>query len=93
MDKAVADYLEGQQDVKSLAKESLKGLKSYSKAYRIMQVVKYKTKTASYSFFKRAFDIVVGLVGTLCLLPIMLFVKVANLFHGDRESIIFKQRK
>jgi len=93
MDKAVADYLEGQQDVKSLAKESLKGLKSYSKAYRIMQVVKYKTKTASYSFFKRAFDIVVGLVGTLCLLPIMLFVKVANLFHGDRESIIFKQNR
>lgn len=93
MDKAVADYLEGQQDVKSLAKESLKGLKSYSKAFRFIQVVRHKTKTGTYSFSKRLFDIIVGLVGTICLLPIMLVVKVANLFSGDRESIIFKQKR
>ena len=93
MDKAIADYLGGQQDVKSLAKESLKGLKSYSRAFRFIQVVRHKTKQGSYSIFKRAFDIVVGLVGTICLLPIMLVVKIANLFHGDRESIIFKQKR
>ena len=93
MDKAVADYVGGQQDVKSLAKESLKGLRSYSRAFRFIQVVRHKTKQGSYSIFKRAFDIVVGLVGTICLLPIMLVVKIANLFHGDRESIIFKQKR
>lgn len=93
MDKAVADYLEGQQDVKSLAKESLKGLRSYSKAFRFIQIVRQKTKSSSYRIFKRMFDIAVGLVGTICLLPIMLVVKIANLFHGDRESIIFKQKR
>lgn len=93
MDKAVADYLEGQQDVKSLAKESLKGLRSYSKAFRFIQIVRQKTKSSSYRIFKRMFDIAVGLVGTICLLSIMLVVKIANLFHGDRESIIFKQKR
>ncbi|MBQ3409308.1 MAG: sugar transferase [Clostridia bacterium] len=93
MDKAVADYIENQQDVKSLAKENLKTLKSYSRAFRFIQIAKYNTKRGSYSFLKRAFDIMVGLIGTLCLLPIMLFVKVANLFQGDRESIIFKQKR
>ena len=93
MDKAIADYVGSQQDVKSLARESLKGLKSYSKAFRFIQVVRHKTKTGTYSFSKRMFDIIVGLVGTICLLPIMLVVKVANLFSGDRESIIFKQKR
>ena len=93
MDKAIVDYLEGQQDVKSLAKESLKGLKSYSRAFRFIQVVRHKTKETSYSFSKRLFDIIVGLIGTICLLPIMLFVKVANLFNGDKESIIFSQKR
>lgn len=93
MDKAIADYLEDQQDVKSLAKESLKGLRSYSKAFRFVQVVRHKTKQGSYCLFKRLFDIVVGLIGTICLLPIMLVVKIANLFQGDKESIIFKQKR
>ena len=93
MDKIVAEDLEVQQDVKSLAKENLKALARYSKTFRFMQVLKYKTRTGTYSIFKRAFDIIVGLVGTLCLLPIMLFVKIANLFHGDREKIIFKQKR
>ena len=47
MDKAVADYLEGQQDVKSLAKESLKELKSYSRIFRYIQVARHKTKAGS----------------------------------------------
>ncbi len=93
MDKAVADYLEGQQDVKSLAKESLKELRSYSKIYRCLQVARHKAKTGSYRIFKRTFDIIVGLVGTICLLPVMLIVKIANLFSGDKESIIFKQKR
>ena len=93
MDKAVADYLEGQQDVKSLAKESLKELRSYSKIYRGIQVVRHKAKTSSYRVFKRTFDIIVGLVGTICLLPVMLIVKIANLFNGDKEKIIFEQKR
>lgn len=93
MDKIVAEELVGQQDVKALAKENLKAIASYSKRFRFMQVLKHKSKTASYSFVKRVFDIMVGLVGTICLLPVMLFVKIANLFHGDTESIIFKQKR
>ena len=93
MDKIVAEEVGVQQDVKALAKENLKALAGYSKRFRFMQVLKHKTKTGSYSFLKRAFDILVGFVGTLCLLPIMLFVKIANLFHGDKESIIFKQKR
>ena len=93
MDKIVAEELGVQQDVKALAKENLKALAGYSKRFRFIQVLKYKTRTSSYSFFKRAFDILVGFVGTLCLLPVMLFVKIANLFHGDKKETERTEKK
>lgn len=92
MDKIVAEELI-QPDVKAIAKENLKALAIYSQKYRFIQILRYRTKTMSYSFFKRAFDIIVGFVGTLFLLPIMLFVKIANILNGDTTSIIFKQKR
>lgn len=63
---------------------------------------KVKSKTKSilrklwngfYEFCKRAVDIVAGLCGMICLLPIMLFVKIAYLKDGDKAPIMFKQKR
>ena len=93
MDKIMAEDIGIQQDVKALARENLGGLASYSKRFRIMQLIKYTVKKGSYSVFKRIFDICVGLVGTVLLLPIMLFVKIANLFSGDNDPVLFRQKR
>ncbi len=62
--------------------------------------VKKETKTilaklwnGFYAFVKRAVDIVAGLVGMICLVPIMLFVKIAYLLDGDTAPIMFKQKR
>lgn len=91
MDKTVADYLENQQDVKSLAKENIRALALYSRKFRLMQLLKYHAKNDPYRITKRLFDIVVGLVGTMMLLPLILLVKIANLRHGDKDPVLFKQ--
>lgn len=46
-----------------------------------------------YAILKRAVDIVAGLVGCICLIPIMLFVKIAYLKNGDNAPILFKQNR
>ena len=93
MDKIMAEEIGVQQDVKVLAGEDFGDLASYSKKFRIIQIIKYTAKRESYSVLKRLFDICVGLVGTLLLLPIMLFVKIANLLSGDNDPILFKQKR
>lgn len=98
MDKSVADIgglqeVQQEQSVKALTGEKIKGIASYSKKFRIIQTVKHNVKTGTYSFIKRAFDICVGLVGTILLLPIMAIVKLANIKNGDREPVLFKQRR
>lgn len=46
-----------------------------------------------YAFCKRTIDIIAGLVGIICLIPIMLVVKIAYMLDGDREPILFKQER
>ena len=46
-----------------------------------------------YFAVKRLFDIFVGLVGTILLLPIALIVKIAYLIDGDKAPIIFRQAR
>lgn len=93
MDKTVEGYLGNQQDVKSFAKENIKALAIYSKKFRLRQLLKYYYKTGPYRITKRAFDIVVGFVGIIMLVPLMLFVKLANMKHGDFEPVLFKQKR
>ena len=46
-----------------------------------------------YFFVKRIFDIFVGLIGLVFLLPVSLIVKIAYMINGDFESIIYKQAR
>lgn len=46
-----------------------------------------------YLISKRMIDICAGLVGTICLLPLMLIVKVMNVMSGDYESIFHVQNR
>ena len=46
-----------------------------------------------YFAVKRLFDIFVGLVGTILLLPIALVIKIAYLIDGDKAPIFYKQKR
>ena len=46
-----------------------------------------------YQGFKRLVDIVFGLLGAICLLPLMLLVKVSYLLTGDTKSIFYTQTR
>ena len=78
---------------RAISKSEVKSLAKHSKAFRAMQLVKHHLKNDTYKFVKRAFDIFVGLVGTMLLLPIMAIVKLANLKNGDKEPVLFKQKR
>lgn len=95
MEKAIgqAEAIEQQHMSKTITKGEIKSIARTSKAFRAMQIIKYHLKTDPYKFCKRTFDICVGLVGTMLLLPIMFFVKLANLKNGDNAPILFKQKR
>lgn len=82
-----------QQKSRDIVKGEFKALARYSKSFKDIQVIKNQLKNYSYRFFKRTFDIGVGLIGTMLLLPIMAVVKIANLKHGDNEPVLFKQKR
>ena len=46
-----------------------------------------------YFKFKRIFDIVIGIIGLIFLLPLAMFIKINYLLDGDKESIIYKQER
>jgi len=46
-----------------------------------------------YAIFKRLFDILVGFVGILCLVPITIVVKLVSIYNKDYNSIFFKQER
>lgn len=47
----------------------------------------------AYFTTKRIFDIVVSLIGLICLLPLMVVVKISYMLTGDFESIFFTQNR
>lgn len=46
-----------------------------------------------FLIIKRLFDIVVGIIGLILLIPIIVVVKIATLCSGDKESIFFTQNR
>ena len=96
MDKLATDVgeISAQQDsVKAITKREVKALAKNSRVFRAMQILRQHVKLDSYRFIKRAFDISVGAIGIMMLLPIMLFVKIANLTHGDKAPVMLKQKR
>ena len=46
-----------------------------------------------YRFIKRTFDIVCGLIGVICLIPMALIIKIAYMCSGDFYTIILTQNR
>lgn len=54
---------------------------------------RYNLSYVVYLAIKRFFDIVASSLGCLTLLPVMIVVKIANLFSGDKAPIFYKQKR
>lgn len=46
-----------------------------------------------YLAIKRVFDIAIGLIGCIILLPVFLIIKIAYLASGDSASVVYTQRR
>ena len=46
-----------------------------------------------YHFFKRLFDIIVGLIGIIMLIPLTIIIKIVSLVNKDTNSIFYKQKR
>lgn len=53
----------------------------------------FSSQQLAYQFFKRICDIVLGIIGCICMLPIMAFVKLAYVLTGDHAPIIYSQKR
>ena len=54
---------------------------------------KISLKELSYRFIKRTFDIICGLIGVICLIPMALIIKIAYMCSGDFYTIILTQNR
>ena len=59
----------------------------------VVTLTRNKEPRYGYRFIKRMFDIIVGLIGCLMLLPIMLVTKISYLSAGDKAPIIYRQTR
>lgn len=50
-------------------------------------------KLCMYFFIKRIFDILMALIGCICLIPLMLIVKICNLVTKDFSPIFYRQKR
>lgn len=46
-----------------------------------------------YCFIKRLFDVVCGLIGAICLIPLIILVKIISICSGDHKSIFYTQKR
>lgn len=49
--------------------------------------------TLFYRFVKRVFDIVVGFIGIIFLIPVIIIVKILNMLSGDFHTIFLVQKR
>lgn len=56
-------------------------------------VYSFTGKQMIYMAVKRLMDVLFGLVGLVCLLPLMLIVKISFLATGDKKSIFYTQTR
>ena len=52
-----------------------------------------RLEQAAYLVVKRSFDIVTSLVGCICMLPVVAFVKIGNMVTGDFKPMFLKQER
>lgn len=50
-------------------------------------------KKRFYFIVKRIFDIIVGIIGTILIVPLAIIIKIAYIIHKDYAPIIFRQER
>lgn len=50
-------------------------------------------KEALYLTIKRFFDIIVGIIGMIFIIPLSIIVKISYMLNGDFKSIFYKQKR
>lgn len=58
-----------------------------------MEAVKKHKSNILYLFIKRIFDIIVGLLGLIALIPLIIFVKIAYILSGDFYTIFYSHKR
>ena len=56
-------------------------------------IEKTTLRELGYRFIKRLFDIVCGLIGLICLIPLTILVKIISVCSGDHKSIFYTQKR
>lgn len=56
-------------------------------------VSKGRVRKIAYMGIKRAFDIFVGIVGIICIVPLAFIIKAVSICNRDYNSIFFKQKR
>lgn len=54
---------------------------------------KISIKELGYLFIKRVFDIIAGLIGVICLIPLAAIIKVIHVANKDFYSIFYSQKR
>lgn len=58
-----------------------------------VEAVGINVKEAAYATIKRVFDICVGLIGLIVLIPVIIIIKIVSMCNGDFAKIIFTQNR
>lgn len=88
MNEAVEEItdLEEQEDELIKTREIIMGLEQQG-------VQRTSLRELGYRFIKRTFDIVCGLIGVICLIPLTILVKIISVCSGDHKSIFYTQKR
>ncbi len=57
------------------------------------KISKTTLKELGYHFIKRTFDIICGLIGVICLIPLIILVKLISICSGDFKTIFYTQKR
>ena len=88
MNEAVEEItdLEDQEDELIKTKEIIMNVEQQG-------VQRTSLRELGYRFIKRIFDIVCGLIGLICLIPLTILVKIISVYSGDHKSIFYTQKR
>ena len=82
----VTDLEEEQEDELIKTREIIMNLEQQG-------VQRTSLRELGYRFIKRIFDIVCGLIGLICLIPLTILVKIISVCSGDHKSIFYTQKR
>ena len=56
-------------------------------------IVPVKVLSKPYDVFKRVIDIIVGIIGTILIIPTTIIIYIANMLLGDNGPVFYRQKR